>query len=103
LKLGEYPSLKLAEARDRALKARGQLADRRDPITEQKRAREPEPAAPAAFTFADFVPAFVAFQRGRKKTWEDDEAAINKHLLPAWRTVPLKDITRRMIHERPAR
>jgi integrase len=102
LKLGEYPGLELADARDRAVKQRALLADKLDPVKEQEKAAavlEPQPTAPI-FTFAAFVPAFVAFQKGRKKTWEDDEAAIKRHLLPSWGSLPLKDITRRHVQER---
>lgn len=103
LKLGEYPALSLADARQRVNEERAQLGNGVDPIEERRKAAEPlpepPPAAPA-FTFADFVPVFIAFQRGKKKTWEDDEAAIAKHLLPSWRTLPLKSITRQHVHER---
>lgn len=46
-----------------------------------------------AFTFADFVPTFLAFQEGRVKTWDDDRLKIEKHLTPAWGELPLRDIT----------
>jgi hypothetical protein len=97
LRLGDYPAMKLAEARDRVVKERGRLIDGVDPVVEHRQASAPQPPA---FTFADFVPVFIAFQKGKKKTWADDDAAITKHLLPAWGTLPLKGITRQHVHER---
>jgi integrase len=101
LRLGEYSSLKLVDARARARKQRGLLDDHLDPVTEQRKAiaaLEP-PTPPAAFTFAQFVPTFVAFQKGRIRTWRDDELKIKHHLLPAWGALPLRDITRTHVHE----
>ncbi len=51
------------------------------------------------FTFAAFVPAFVAFQKGRKRRWEDDRQMINRHILPAWGPLELSAITRKHVHE----
>ena len=94
LKLGEYPALKLAGARDRVTKERGKLVDGVDPVAERKQAPPaPAPSAPV-FTFADFVPVFVRFQKGRTKGWEHEEGRIKRHLLPAWGPLPLKSITR---------
>ena len=103
LKLGEYPSMTLADARKRVNEERANLDNGVDPVEQKRQAAEPPPEPPPvtpAFTFADFAPVFVAFQRGKKKTWEDDEAAIAKHLLPSWGPLPLKGITRQQVHER---
>lgn len=102
LKLGEYPSLSLEDARTRATDERAVLLNGSDPVAEHRKALEPEPEpAPktAAFTFADFVPAFMAFQKGRKKTWSDDQTMIDRYLAPAWNELPLRDITRTRVHE----
>jgi integrase len=101
LRLGEYDALSLADARKQVNEQRALLDKGIDPIAERERlARvvEPEPA-PQAFTFADFVPTFIAFQKGRVSTWQDDENKINKYLLPAWRALPLRDIKRPQVHE----
>jgi integrase len=103
LRLGDYPSLSLADARTAALEQRHAIdvkgldpaAERRNP---QPEAPEPE-APPRPFTFADFVPTFVAFQEGRTKTWRDDRAMIERYLQPVWGALPLRDITRRHVHE----
>lgn len=99
LKLGEYDGLKLADARDRVAKERARLADGVDPVVEKaKPPVEPAPPAPV-YTFADFVPVFVRFQKGRTKHWADEEGKIKRHLLPVWGPLPLKAITRVQVAE----
>jgi integrase len=98
-RLGEYPALKLAGARKQATAQRAQLDNGVDPAAERRQPPPaPVPAAPV-FTFADFVPTFIAFQKGRKKTWFDDQQKIERWLLPEWGALPLRDITRRHVHE----
>lgn len=103
LRLGEYPGLSLADARKEVNEQRALLDKGIDPIAERERRNrpvEPEPAPPA-FTFADFVPVYVAFQKGRRiKEWANDESKIRRHLLPAWGALPLRDIKRSHVHER---
>ncbi len=98
LTLGQADTLTLAKAR--ALVAGHRYAvevERRDLVAERQAARAPQPAV---FTFGDMVPVYLAFQRGRKRTWKDDRQKIAKHLAPAWDPLPLRDITRRHVHER---
>src|SRR5690349_17593346 len=68
LKLGDYPDgLTLADARDRVATERARLVDGIDPVVEKaKPPVEPTPQAPV-YTFADFVPVFVRFQKARTK------------------------------------
>jgi integrase len=99
LRLGDYPSMLLADARTRAANERAALLNGVDPVAERRKEPEPLPPNPAVFTFADFVPTFIAFQKGRKKTWYDDEATIHRHLLPTWGALPLRSITRTHVHE----
>ncbi len=101
LRLGEYPAVTLAEARTTALHHRHAIdVDGKDPAAE-RRTPPPEPAPPPrVFTFADFVPTFIAFQQGRVKTWKDDRAMIQRYLTPAWGPLPLNAITRTHVHER---
>src|SRR5262245_30467181 len=69
--LGEYPAVGLAKARDLARDHRHALDVRGvDPAVERRKVPDPEPApTPPPFTFADFVPAFITFQKGRNKDW----------------------------------
>jgi len=99
LKLGAYPTLTLADARDRVAKERAVLAAGVDPAEERRKPPvEPVPSAPT-YTFADFVPVFVRFQKGRTRHWEDEESKIKRYLLPAWGPLPLKAITRVQVTE----
>jgi integrase len=99
LRLGEYPALSLADARGQATAQRKALeVDGIDPAAERRKPVEPEPT-PRAFTFEDFVPTYVAFQKGRTKEWEDEQSKIHRHLLPVWGPIPLRDIKRAHVHE----
>jgi integrase len=100
LKLGEYPAVGLAEARTLALDHRHAIdVDGINPAIERRKPEpEPAPSVPV-FTFADFVPAFVAFQKGRNKDWANDESKVNRYLLPVWGPLPLRSITRAHVHE----
>ena len=105
LKLGEFPALGLAAARDAAWAERKRLNDptQADPkqaavIAKQEQAA-PVPPTPPAFTFAHFVPVFIGFQKGRKKTWYDDEAMIDRYLADPWNDIPLKQLERRHVVE----
>ena len=105
LTLGIYPAVTLADARNLALDKRHALdVEHRDPAAERRAAREaatpsaPAPA-PAVFTFADLVRLYETFAKGQKKTWRDDLAKIKRYLIPAWGTMPLREINRTHVHE----
>jgi integrase len=104
LTLGTYPALTLANARALALDKRRAIdVDRRDPAAEQRADRrsatQPPAIPPAAFTFADLAAVYETFAKGRKKTWKDDVNKTKKYLIPAWGALPVRDITRRHVHE----
>jgi integrase len=108
LKLGPYPELTLADARTRAREERYTLevlGD--DPVTAAREAiaaaehaetAAPPPAAPL-FTFGDFIPVFVQFQKGRKKTWRDDAVMIERHLREPWGDLELASLNRTHVHQ----
>lgn len=100
LRLGEYPALSLAKARKLVNVHRASVDNGIDPAAERRKPPvEPTPE-PRAFTFAHFVPAFVAFQKNRKvRDWANDAAKIERHILPEWGPLPLKDITRTHVKE----
>jgi hypothetical protein len=68
-------------------------------VRPSSRQATPAIAAPPVFTFADLARLYETFAKGRKRTWKDDVAKIEKYLLPAWGAMPLRDITRRHVHE----
>lgn len=100
LKLGTTDALSLADARTAALDQRHAIeVDGRDPVAERRTPPPESTPEPRAFLFSDFAQTFVAFQKGRTKTWRDDEAMIARHLSPAWGALPLRSITRTHVHE----
>jgi integrase len=101
LRLGEYPAMSLADARKEVGEQRRLLDRGLDPAEEQECRERPVETTPVApvFTFADYVPTYVAFQKGRTKEWADEESKIDRHLLPAWGKLPLRDIKRTHVHE----
>ena len=107
LKLGPYPELTLAEARTRAREERYTLEVLDDdPITAAREAKATAEQAEAAaappapvFTFGDFVPVFVQFQKGRKKTWRDDAVMLERHLREPWGELELASINRTHVHQ----
>ena len=101
VRLGAYPAVSLAEARTLVQDHRHDIDLKDiDPAVERRKEPEPEPAPPPpAFTFADFVPVYVAFQKGRTKDWQNEAQKIERHILPAWGPLPLKSITRTHVHE----
>ena len=100
LRIGEYPAVGLAEARKLTGTYRYQVdIERRNPAAERRMPEPPpEPVTPV-MTFATFVPVYLAFAKGKKRTWADDAAKIEKHLLPAWGPLPLRSLTRTHVHE----
>lgn len=99
--LGEYPAVKLKEARDKVTDHRHALdVEGIDPAVERRKAAEPAPPPPEVFTVEKFAPVFVAFQKARgNKDWKNDEQKIARHILPAWGRLPLAEITRRHVQE----
>lgn len=101
LRLGDASVMGLANARTAALDHRHAIdLEGKDPAAERRTPpATPEPE-PRAFTFGDFAPTFIAFQKGKgRRSWRGDELKLQKYLLPAWDALPLKDITRRHVHE----
>lgn len=104
LTLGTYPAVSLASARTLALDKRHLIdVERRDPVEEERTAREAASAAvspaPPVFTFSDLAKLYETFAKGRKKSWRDDVGKTNKYLIPRWGAMPLRDITRAHVHE----
>jgi integrase len=102
--LGAYPAVTLADARTLALDMRHAIdVEKRDPAeerrAERKAAKVPSVPAPAVFTFADMAKLYETSARGQKKTWQDDAGKVKRYLIPAWGTLPLRDITRAHVHE----
>jgi integrase len=93
LTLGPYPTIGLADARDRAKVALLQVASGADPATTKRAARN-------ADTFGDLAIEYIeGYAKLKKKSWRDDERTLKAELLPEWKHTPLKELKRRDIRE----
>ena len=110
LKVGRYHESEwtLAKAREQARVHRVALDNDRDPVTEKKLARVEAAesataklvAARTGLTFGEFVPEFIMRQQKKgNKGWRDDQNKIDRWLMEPWGDVPLKSITRGMVHD----
>jgi integrase len=91
---GDYPTLKLAAARDEAQAALTDLKKRGiDPGDGKREAR-------TGSTFQDLADEYVKrHAKTQKKSWEQDDRALRVNVLPHWKNRPVKSITRREVHE----
>lgn len=91
-KLGTYPTLGLAEARQEALKAMRAVQAGGDPAAKAK--------AAALDTFGKLAALYLERHAKRtKRTWQEDERILTRDLLPAWRDTPVRTLTRREVRE----
>ena len=102
--LGAYPAVTLADARKLALDKRHAIdVERRDPAEERQAelaaANAPPPPTKTVFTFADMAKLYETFSKGKKKTWQDDASKVRRYLVPAWGSLPLREISRTHVHE----
>jgi integrase len=93
LKLGEYPHLSLADARDRAREALARADAGEDP------AQEREDLKGGATTFAALAREVLDARatRTREKTQRGRESMLYRHVLPAWGGREASSITRREV------
>ncbi len=81
--LGKYPDVKLADARGKAEKARGDLRDGIDPRGKRKTAR-PAPKAQSFVTVVDaFIAGYVA-RNNRASTAAETERLLRSVFVPVW-------------------
>ena len=92
-KLGTIPALTLADARDQATEARRKAEKGQDPSQERQEARERSFAALAELYIDQHA-------RPHKRSWRDDDRMLRKELLPHWKHVLVRDVTRSLIRDR---
>ena len=89
LTLGSFPPLSLATARELAKAALAEAARGGDPASRKQQEKQLE-------SFAELADEYLErHAKKQKRTWRGDERTINTELLPAWRHVKARDITRR--------
>ncbi|MBI1317329.1 MAG: tyrosine-type recombinase/integrase [Candidatus Hydrogenedens sp.] len=90
LRIGEFPSVSLKDARQRCHEAKAALARDADPAAE----REERLGIP---TFVAYAVDYLAWAKQHKKSWRDDESRINQVLAPRFGKLTLDAITPRDI------
>jgi integrase len=95
LKLGVYPALTLAKARERAREARTQIDRGRDPVAEQRTAKAKRTDTVAALA-AEYLEKHA---RRKKRTAAEDERVLDVYVLPRWRDRSVREITRRDVRD----
>jgi len=93
VKLGTYPAVELAKARELARGKRVRVETQgADPAAERRQAR-------AAESIADLCHDYIErHAKARKRSWREDERIINSEVCPAWRNRAVTDIRRRDLH-----
>jgi integrase len=101
--IGTYPALKLADARDEALKLLAQTKTGDDPASERRRARQAVKTAPIR-TFGDLFDAYIdASKKGhwkprkkqkRERTIRDEEAVYRRYIKAKLGNTFIEDIHR---------
>jgi len=90
LRIGEFPSVSVKDARQKCHEAKATLAHDRDPAAE----REERLGIP---TFAAYAVDYLAWAKQHKRSWRDDESRINLELTPRFGKLTLDAITPRDI------
>jgi hypothetical protein len=93
LKVGDFPTMSLSKARQRARALLVEMQDGGDPrarMAEEARAA----AAEKASTFGVVAESFIARHVASKRTARDIEARIRRELIPRWGERPIASITR---------
>ncbi|MGH9160325.1 MAG: tyrosine-type recombinase/integrase [Vicinamibacteraceae bacterium] len=100
LKLGTYPALSLADARELAWSEKKRIQrDGVDPVAEKRAA-----CAAAERARAETIDALIdiyieRYAKPRKRTWRDDRTMLTREVLPTWKGRPVTSITRRDCRE----
>jgi integrase len=86
--IGQYGTITLEQARDRAKKDLVAVLDERDPLEEKQKARR-------GSKFKQLCDDYIErHAKEHKKSWVEDKRRIDKYLLPAFSTTRIDAITR---------
>ena len=91
LTLGTYPSLSLADARERAKDALQQSAHGNDPAADKQAKRKAETLGELA---AEYIEKHA---KKNKRSWRTDELAFKRDILPRWQHRKAASITRKEV------
>lgn len=106
MSLGAFPSVDLGDARDKAIKVLGSVADGADPAADERRAKEAARTREIQ-TFGDLADAYVEAceagtwrpknKRKRASTIATEKAVLKLHIRPKLGKVELAELTRRRV------
>lgn len=86
MKLGEYPSLSVDDARKMVNSNKNMIAHDKDPSDERNKRRE----VPTLAEFATVT--YLPYARQHKKSWKDDESKLRRDIGAILGNIPLPDI-----------
>lgn len=89
LKLGEYPSVTVQDARQMVHEHKNMLARDKDPADERNKLRK----VPTLLEFA--IETYLPYAKQRKKSWKDDESKIRRDIGTMLGRIPINEITTR--------
>lgn len=93
MRLGEYPAMKLADARTKYTEAYELHKNGRDPGAEDRQKKEERRLAD---TIDDLVKEYIKkHAKVNKRSWKDDERLLNKEVVPIWGDRKAEDIRKR--------
>ena len=93
LRLGDYPTVSLGEARKRLTAARKKLDEGKDPLGERMQNAIDRRRTPFV---ADFIREYIErHAKLHNKGWREIERALNANILPQWGRRKISDIRRR--------
>jgi integrase len=91
--IGTYPATSLAQAHEEHNEHRKKLRQGVDPARQIKAERQREREAG---TVGELAAEYIErHAKEKKRSWREDQRILDKDILPAWRDVPVKDISRR--------
>lgn len=91
--LGTYPAMTLADAYEKARQTLNQAANGTDPAGDKRAER-------IADTFGELAEDYMRLHAMRKKKhWQPDDQKLKYDLLPKWKNIKAKEITRRDVIE----
>jgi integrase len=106
MSLGQFPSVDLGDARDRAFKVLASVSDGKDPAADARKAKEAERNR-AIRTFGDLADAYlIACETGkwrpknktkRASTLATETAMLKRHIRPKIGKLDLNELTRRKV------
>lgn len=91
-RLGRHPAMSLAAARLAARESMQAVHRGRDPVADAARAKRD--------TFGALAEQYLdRHAKLMKRSWAEDARILHKDLLPVWRDLPVRDLSRRAIRE----